>query len=348
LKDPGKEVIVATMQRTRKPRLSDVAAKARVSSATVSRALSNPQLVKPKTLQRINAVVRELGYVRDGLGRALASRRSNTAGVVVPTLRHSIFALAIQALQTRLAESDYQLLVASHEYSPLAEAAAVKSLIERGVDALLLVGTDHSREVWSMIDAATVPVILTWSLHDRIDSIGFDNERAGRLAAEHLLSLGHRRIGVVSGHLMHNDRAEARLVGVRAALAKAKLDLPTAYVSEHDFGLAGGRAGISALLALAAPPTAVIGGNDLLAIGAMLELQVRGRRVPEDMSVVGIDDLELAAHVQPALTTVRLPTYQLGTLAAEMTLRRLKGDATSNRIELPIDLVIRGTTGPAR
>ncbi len=334
------------MQHTRRPRLSDVALKARVSSATVSRALSNPSLVKPKTLQRITAAVVELKYLRDGLGRALASRRTHTVGVIVPTLSHSIFAVAIQALQTRLAEADYQLLVASHEYSPTAEAAAMRSLMERGVDALLLVGTDHSRDVWAMIDSAAMPVILTWSLHDRLDCIGFDNEKAGQLAVQHLLALGHKRFGMISGQLKNNDRARARLAGVRSALAKAKLDLPASRVSEHVFGLAGGRAGMSNLLALAEPPTAIIGGNDLLAIGALLELQARGFQVPQAFSVVGIDDIEFAGHVVPALTTVHLPTHQLGILAAELTLKRLKNEATSNRIELPIELVVRGTAGP--
>lgn len=336
------------MLRSQKPRLSDVAAKAHVSSATVSRALSNPELVRPKTLQRINAVVSELGYLRNGLGRALASRRTHTVGVIVPTLSHSIFAVAIQALQTRLAEADYQLLVASHEYSPLAEAAAMRALMERGVDALLLVGTDHSRDVWAMIDGATMPVILTWSLHDRIDCIGFDNERAGRLATEYLLSLGHKTFGMISGLLKHNDRAQARLLGVRAALANAQLEIPASRVSEHVFGLAAGRAGMSTLLALAEPPTAIIGGNDLLAIGALLELQSRGLRVPEDFSVVGIDDLELASHIVPGLTTVSLPTHQLGALAAELTLKRLKGEAALRWNELPIELVVRNTAGPAR
>jgi LacI family transcriptional regulator len=348
LKIPGKHVTLTPMERTQKPRLSDVASKARVSSTTVSRAMSNPQLGKAKTLQRVNAAVTELGYFRDGLGRALASGRTHMVGAIVPTLSYSMLAVAIQALRTRLVEADYKILVASHEYSPITEAAAVRSLLERGVDALLLVGTDHSHDVWAMIDGAAVPVVLTWTLHDRRGSIGFDYERASRLAAEDLLSLRQKRFGMISGQLKNDDRAQARLDGVRAILAKAKLELPNSRVSERAFSLAGGRTEMTSLLALADRPMAIIGGNDLLAIGALLEHKTRGVAVSGDVYVVDIDGLELAANVLPGLTTVRLPTYQLGTMAAELTLDRLKDEVTPQRIELPIELVIRGTTAPIR
>ncbi len=334
------------MLRLPKPKLSDVAARAKVSIATVSRALSNPEMVRPQTRERITQVISELGYVPDAAARALASRRTRTVGAIVPTLDHAIFGRAIQAMQITLAEAGYQLLIASHEYSLAVETSAAKALLEQGVDALLLVGTDHSREVWSMIEDAPIPIVFTWSLHSHVDCIGFDNEAAGRLAAAHLLSLGHRRFGVISGHIRNNDRAASRLEGIRKALGEVGLHLPAASIVEHSFGYSGGRAGMAALLALAAPPTAVIGGNDLMAIGAMIELQARGLHVPRDVSIAGIDDLDLAAHTAPGLTTVHLPTSQLGRRAAEHVLRRLEGHETERIVEMPIELVVRGSTGP--
>jgi LacI family transcriptional regulator len=266
----------------------------------------------------------------------------------VPTLSHSIFAVAIDAMQTTLADAGYQLIVASHEYDPATEIDAVRALVERGVDALLLVGIDHARGLWRILDCVTIPVVLTWSLHKRIDSIGFDNAKAGRLAAEYLLSLGHRRFALISGHLSHNDRARARLKGVRSALEGAGIDPSTLRVVEESFGLAGGRGAMSELLGGGRDqPTAVIGGNDLMAIGGMFEAQSRRLDVPGDISFVGIDDLELSAHVRPGLTSVHLPTSMLGKVAAEQVLRRLADEHHPQRVELPIRLVVRASAGPA-
>lgn len=277
--------------------------------------------------------------------RALASRRTRTVGAVVPTLDHAIFARAIQAMQITLADAGYQLLIASHDYSLAVEAIAARSLLEQGVEALL-VGTDHSREVWSLIGDATIPILFTWSLHVQVDSIGFDNEAAGYLVAEHLLRLGHRSFGLISGHLRNNDRARARLQGVRKAIGAAGLSLPAASVTEHQFGYSGGRAGLAALLALAEPPTAIIGGNDLMAIGAIIEAQSRGLSIPNDLSIAGIDDLDLAAHISPGLTTVHLPTKELGRRAADHVLKRLEGGEADRMTEMSIELVVRGSTGP--
>lgn len=336
------------MTRSRKPKLVDVARRAGVSPASVSRALTQPQILSPEKLARIRAAIRDLGYVRDGAARALGSQRTSTVGAIVPTLDHAIFARAIQAMQTRLAEADYQLLVAAHEYNPMVEETALRALIERGLDAIVLVGADHSAAVFRLLENAGKPVALTWSLREGFDCVGFDNRRAGRLAAEHLLALGHRRLGVVSGFLRYNDRARERLEGVREALRRQGADMPAAHVSEQPFTLAGGRAGFAALAALAEAPTAIVAGNDLLAVGALAEAHARGFAVPGDLSIVGIDDLELAAHTTPPLTTIRLPTYELGRRAAEILLARLQGPAARQTIELEIDLVVRGSTGRAR
>jgi LacI family transcriptional regulator len=331
-----------------KPKLIDVAAAAGVSTATVSRALSDPDKVHPETLARVIEVVQRLGYVPDALGRALASSKTHTIGAIMPTLDHAIFARAIQAMQQTFAQAGYQLLVAAHYYDRDAEAVALRSMLERRIDAVVLVGTDHAPEVWELLKDVQQPVALTWSIHRKFDSIGFDNQKAGRLAAEHLLGLGHQRFAMLSGQLRHNDRARARLAGVRAALAVHGLELPDERVIEQTFSIAAGRVGMQQLLAGREPPTAIIGGNDLLVIGGMVEAQARGLRVPADLSCVGIDDLELAAHMSPALTTVRLPTADLGHQCAVQVLARLAGARGTRRICLPVELVVRHSTGPCR
>jgi LacI family transcriptional regulator len=331
-----------------KPKLIDVAAAAGVSTATVSRALSDPDKVRPDTLARVLDVVNRLGYVPDALGRALASNKTHTIGAIMPTLDHAIFARAIQSMQRTFGQAGYQLLVAAHDYDRAAEAVAVRAMLERRVDAIVLVGTDHAPEVWALLKDIPQPVALTWSFHKQIDSIGFDNKTAGRLAANHLLALGHRRFAMLSGVLRHNDRARGRLAGVRTALAKHGQELPDERVMQQSFSIAEGRTGMRKLLATGEPPTALIGGNDLLAIGGMVEAQAQGLRVPEDLSCVGIDDLELAAHMTPGLTTVQLPTAQLGHRCAVQVLARLAGERGERRTCLPSQLVIRQSTGPCR
>ena len=328
-----------------RPTILDVAARAGVSPATVSRVLTRPNSVRQDKRERVSNAVLELGYVRDGAARALASGATRAVGAVVPTLDNAIFSRAIQALQTRLADAGYRLVVASHEYSSATEVAAVRSLLEHGVDALVLVGIDHAPDLWTLVHDAPVPLVLTWSLTEGYDCVGFDNRRAGRLAAEHLLALGHKRFGVISGVLNHNDRASARIAGVRDALADSKLMLPDWRISQQLFSLSGGRAGMSALFSLDAPPTAVIGGNDLLAAGALIEAQSRGLEIPKNISIVGIDNLELSEHLSPALTTVHLPTYELGRQTAELLLKRILHKGEPSAIELPIDIVVRRSTG---
>lgn len=333
------------MGRAGRPKLKDVAEVAGVSQATVSRALSRPDLVQAETLGRVKQAAARLGYLPGGAARALVSGRTMTVGAVVPTLDHAIFAQAIQALQAVLLADGYQLLLASHEYSALTEAAAVRSMLTRGVDALVLVGADHLGETWDLLTSASVPVLITWSKDERFPCIWFDNERAGELAAEHLLDLGHRRFGMISGRLRWNDRARARVAGVRAALERAGFELPDWCILEEPFTLAGGRAGMAGLLAAAEPPTAVVCGNDLLAVGAVFEIQARGLSAPDDVSVVGIDNLEIAAHLAPALTTVHLPTAQLGDQAGRMLMAILRGDPIPPRLELPLELVVRRSSG---
>lgn len=342
--DEGRRAV----RRIPRPTLQAVADRAGVSPATASRAMAGATIVHPETVERVRAAAAALGYLPGGPAQALASGRTQTVGAIIPTLDHAIFARAVQALQTSLARHGYQLLLAAHDYAAAQEAAAVRSMLGRGVDALMVVGADHLPETWALLTEAPIPVVLSWSFDERLDAIGFDNAQAGYLAARHLLDLGHRRFGMVSGFTEANDRARLRIAGARRALAEAGTDLPNARIAQAPFTLAGGRAGLAQLLGLAEPPSAVVCGNDLLAVGVLLEAEQRGLRVPGDLSVVGIDNLEIASHIAPPLTTVHLPTAELGREVAEHLLARLRGEARPRRIEMPIELVERRSSGPPR
>jgi LacI family transcriptional regulator len=327
--------------------LEDVAQVAGVSTATVSRVLSKPEVVRASTRLKVMSAVRQLDYQPDAAARALASGRSRTVGCVIPTLDHAIFARSTQALQTTLASAGYQLLVASHNYDPATEFEVVRVLQQRGVDALVLVGTDHAPRLWKALRDWNRPALLTWSCDARLPSIGFDNESAARVATEHLLSLGHRRIGVISGQTVHNDRARSRIEGVRLALKRAGLKLLPSLVTEQVFNLNGGRKGLVTLMETRQPPTAIFCGNDLLAAGALLEAQRTGLSVPGQLSICGIDNQELSESVNPGLTTINLPTQDLGRITAKSVLSAITGDPIAAQSLLPFELVVRGSTAAA-
>lgn len=329
------------MAARRKVRLIDVARDAGVSPATVSRALAQPELLAAHTLDKVHESARKLAHRPNGMARALASGRSMTVGAIVPTLDSAIFAQVLQVMQSALAKDGYQLLVASHELNPAAETEAVRTLLARGVDGLMLVGAERAFETAQVLATAEAPVVLTWCASPGIASVTVDNHRAGQLAAQHLLDLGHRRIGMIVGHLHFNDRQRARLAGARAALKAAALDMPDWLVSEQPLTFAGGRTGCAELLELDERPTALIGGIDVFAIGCIQEAQARGIAVPEMLSVVGIDDIDMSAHMSPSLTTVHIPTTQIGQEAARSSVARIEGEGEISQIELPVELVVR-------
>ncbi len=337
--------------KTRKAaRLADVARMAKVSTATVSRALTLPHMVKGRTLERVQHAARTLGYVAHGAARALASRRTHTIGAVVPTLDNAIFANTIHALQRTLDAAGYVLLLASHEFDADVEARVTRTLIERGVDGLVLLGTTHHPEIYRMLDANAVPYVLTWAFDENGNHpcVGFDNHAAAMCMANHLLDLGHRRFAMISGITMHNERAQERLAGVRAALAAGGVSLTPECVVEKPYTHTGGREGLRLVMAGRERPTAVICGNDVLAIGAIAECHVQGLAVPADVSITGFDDMEIAALMTPALTTVHFPTTELGAYAARHLLMRLAGKAVDLRCKLPTELVVRESAAPPR
>jgi LacI family transcriptional regulator len=328
-------------------RLADVARAAGVSLSTASRALAGAQLVHERTREKVRDAAAMLGYLPHGAARALATRRSRTIGAVFPPVDNPIFAAATQALAHELAARGYTLLLATHEYDPGGELAAARALLERGVDGLVLVGMDHHPDLYRMLAQSGVPYELAWS----IDPSGYQHciGVAHRLASirltQHLLDLGHREFAVIAGRTARNDRARDRLAGTREALASHGLELAPERVIETAFSLGHGQRALRDLLERAPGFTAVVCGNDLLAIGALHECARRGIEVPRRMSVAGFDDIEMAAVATPPLTTVRVPAADIGRLAAERMLARLAGAHVAAVEELRAELIVRASTG---
>jgi LacI family transcriptional regulator len=199
-----------------------------------------------------------------------------------------------------------------------------------------------------MLDTQQVPYVLTWALDasGRHPCVGFDNRAAAVRVARHLLDLGHREFAMISGITAGNERAAERLEGVTQALAERGIALAAGRVVEKPYTLSAGREGLRELLGGTPRPTAIICGNDVLAIGALAECQSAGIAVPRQISVTGFDDLEIASVVTPPLTTVHFPTAELGSYAAQHLLARLSGKPFEMRTELPVELVVRASTAP--
>ena len=335
--------------RSRSASLTDVARRAGVSTASVSRAINTPGLVRLEARQRIEAAIQELGYIPSGAARALATRQSRSIGAIVPTLDNAIFATGISAFQRRLAQLGYTLLIAASEYDWQQEVREARALLTHGVEALMLIGEARDPQLYRLLERSRVPFINCWIYRASAEHpcIGFDNERAACRLTEYLLDLGHRDIAVIAGATAGNDRARARVAGVRRALAAAGAGLPEARLVERSYGIAEGRNGLRELLGRCSQaPTAVICGNDVLAIGALFECQSRGLAVPDTLSLVGFDDLPISAHLQPGLTTVKVPSREMGEGAADFLVQRLHDQTPLAHIEVETTLVVRGTTRP--
>jgi LacI family transcriptional regulator len=330
------------------PTISDVALRAKVSTATVSRVVNAPDSVRPELRLRVEAAIGQLGYVPHAGARTLKSRRTGTIGAIFPTVDNAIFAKAIDALQRRLAEDDHQLLIATSGYDPAVEESQALNLLTRGADALVLCGCAQRPALLARLRARGVPAVhvMSWPLPPGMVGVGFDNARAMGQVVRYLLDLGHRRIAMLAGVTRDNDRAAERVRGVREALVAAGLSLPARRLVEQPYGLAPAREGLRQLLETAPAPTAVVCGNDVLALGALLEAQHLGLHVPRDLSIVGFDDLEVASHVQPALTTVHVPAEALWRRAAERALAMVRGEAPARDPAVEVSLVVRGSTAP--
>ncbi|MFT5113689.1 MAG: LacI family transcriptional regulator [Parasphingorhabdus sp.] len=335
---------------TNLPKLDDVAQHAGVSTATASRALNRPESVRPELRRRVTDAVDELGYVAHGAARALASRKSKTVGAIVPTIDNAIFAKSIQTLQDRLSKLGYTLLLASSDYNQERERKECQTLLEKGVDALILVGEEHHPSVYRLLDNNQTPYVNIWIYNESSlqPCVGFDNASAARKLAKYLIDIGHRDIAMVAGINEGNDRAAERVSGVLTALNEHQLSFSPGYLIEKPYEIAAGRTAAKQLLSLSNPPTAIMCGNDILAMGVLFECLSRGFRVPEDISIAGFDGMDLTAHITPALTTVQIPSEEMGYMAAEYVHARISKLPVNDKTKLIANIIVRDSTSVPR
>jgi len=339
----------APAQRPVRTRAKDVARLAGVSTATVSRVLNSPEQVDARTQAAVRDAVAKLGYVPHGAARALRSHRSKMVGAVVPSFAYALYARTTSALQAVLEPKGYAMVLAEHHYDLGAELRVTDQLISHGVDAFVFVGAHHDPVLFSRLERYGRPYVLTWGVDPmrRHPSIGFDNRAATFAMTQYLIGLGHRRFGLLSADLRDNDRALERGAGMRAALAQAGLALPEEYTRFGPIDLAAASSMMRALLAVKPRPTAVVGTNDVFAVGAMMACRELGVRIPEELSITGVDNTDLGATQTPALTSIRTPIVEIGRAAAEQLIARLEGRPYVAFETMPFELVLRGSTAAA-
>jgi LacI family transcriptional regulator len=324
----------------------DVAKVAGVSVATVSRVLNANSAVAKVLRERVTAAAARLGYTPHAAARALASQRSRTIGAVIPTLENANFAAGIEALQRRLADAGYTLLLASSNYDAQEELRQVKALAAHGVAGMLLVGASHASGLYEFLEARKIPSVNAWVLDAKHASVGFDNREIGRALARYLLDLGHLEFGLIAQITSNSDRAAARVAGVRETLAARGLRPPLERLTEYPYKIIEGQLALRGLMQARPRPTAVICGTDNLAFGALTEAQRLGLAVPRELSIAGINDAEFSAYLNPPLTTMRLPAAEIGARAAEYLLGMVDERPVAPVTEVQVSLIVRGSTGP--
>jgi len=290
-----------------------VAKAADVSVATVSRVLNEPGVVKKDTLEKVQAAIAELKFVPSAAARAINSGRTRFVGALVPTLDNAIFARFLAALERELSAHQLSLVVATTDSDLEIEAEKAKSLVDIGAEGLIITGATHSPALHELIDRTMLPTIITsfYDAENSLPTIGYDNAAAAQLALQHLADLGHQHIAVVHGPVHDNDRTRARLDGLRSLPWDGKLTTYETEISHHGGAETAGR-----ICALRRKPDAILCLSDVVALGVLFGLQAEGVCVPNDISLVGIDDLPSSAVAVPAITTVHLPVSQMGEKAA--------------------------------
>jgi len=339
--------------RTGAAGLLDVADRASVSGATVSRCFNHPDQVRPQTRQRILTAASELGYIRDRAAGALHGGSSGTVGLIVPTIDNAIFSELIEAFSAQLSTHDRTMLIASNNYDPDYEVTLIRSLLERRIDAIAFIGRDRSDAAMEMLQVRNVPTITLWDFahNTSVPCIGCDNESAARQITQHIIELGHKNIALMFPEAHFNDRARDRKHGALKALDQAGIEVPDHWNLHCPYDAAMAKTMATELLQdRTNAPSAIICANDIIAYGVIFASQKLQLTVPDDISVVGIGDFKHSSCIEPNLTTVRLPAQRIGRMAAD-TLNRLLTEPDASPIEninFPTELIIRDSTGANR
>lgn len=323
--------------------IKDVARQAEVSTSTVSHVLNKTRFVSPEITQRVKQAIEDLHYAPSALARSLKVNATRTLGMLVTSSANPFFAEVVQGVEQRCFELGYSLALCNTRGEKARLNSSMEMLLQKRVDGIILMCTQVELGAGIFSRYPNVPLVLAdWGPPDMAaDLIQDGGLQGGQLATEHLIRLGHRHIGCITGPL-GKRAADERLAGFNAAMANAGLAVRPEWIIAGDFELAGGNSAMTALLAQPHRPTAVFIANDMMAMGALRALADAQVAVPEQMSIVGYDNIELAHYLVPALTSVEHPKAGMGALAVDTLLARIKAPDSPRRVlTLTPELIIR-------
>jgi LacI family repressor for deo operon, udp, cdd, tsx, nupC, and nupG len=329
--------------------IKDIAKAAGVSHSTVSRALADSSLVAAETKQRIHLLAKEMGYSPSAIARGLVTKRTHTVGLVVTTIADPFVSGVVRGLEETASDNGYSVILCDSNAEPQREITAVRTLREKRVDGIIVTASRVGNLYLPMLEEVEVPIVLINNQREGryVYSVATDNVHGGEMATSHLLELGHKRIGYIAGPKGAISSLD-RLEGYKRALQVHNIEFTDSLVSSGNGCPDGGEKGMRQLLAPPLPPTAVFCYNDMTAVGAMAEAKQTGFRVPQDISVVGFDDIAFAAYLDPPLTTVAQRKYEMGQMAMGMLLDILAREDAVSDITLRGRLVVRGSSGEPR
>lgn len=326
-------------------RMSEIAKLADVSVATVSRAFRSPERVRPQIRTRIMEIAEQHNYVYNAAAADLSKPYAQLIGVLIPTASKSVFADTLIAIQEKTQENYFSLIIGNTRYDQDLEKELVRNFQERRVAGIIFTGFTFGQEklIRQLMDQQIACVTIWEKLEaSDLNYVGFDNLKAAFAATDYLVKLGHRRIGLIVGPYEKVGRVKKRFLGYQSALRENGIDFDSSLVVATEPDLMEGRQAMQRLLSLPQRPTAVFAASDRLAIGGLLAIKQAGLTVPEDVSLVGFDDVEFAAYCDPPLTTVRVPAREMGHLAVRVLLDTIRGSSVAaSQYCLDTDLIIR-------
>ena len=328
--------------------INQVAKMAGVSTATVSRALNKPETVSEALKKKIERIIKKIGYIPNAGARSLMLKRTGSIGVIVPTLDNAIFAQGLEEFQRQLSQSGYQMLVASTNYDPEIENQQMRNLLLQGVEGIAMFGSSQKLELIRLLRTRKLPYIHIGTLDTPLNgyAAGFDNKKAIQLGVEYLVQVGHRNFGMIAGKTENNDRARDRVDGVVELLKRNRIFLKKESIIEVPYQIQDARIALKKLLQINPKISAVVCGNDVLAIGALLEAQSQGIKIPYQCSILGFDNLELSRHMQPSLSTIHIDAIGMWSKAAHHLMSQINGiNRLPRKILADVSLVIRDSTG---
>jgi LacI family repressor for deo operon, udp, cdd, tsx, nupC, and nupG len=335
--------------QNRRPTLDDVARIARVSTATASRALSNPGMVAAKTRNAVIDAAAKTGYRTNLLARSLRKQASHSVLVLVPNLDNRFYPEVIRGIEQAAHERDYVVMLGFTAHEPSRENSYVDLVHRRRADGILILDASLQNLI-EADEAFRLPAVQVIERMGKVDLpfVKIDDRAAALQAVRHLTSLGHRRIGHLMGRARYSVTPD-RLAGYRQALEEARIPFDERLVGEGDFNFGRAMDATDRLMRQPNPPTALFCANDDSALGAMKRLGDLGFRIPQDVSVVGFDDIDTAASADPPLTTIHQPRFALGQTAMGMLIDILNNHPLESRgVVMPADLILRGSTARPR